>query len=98
MLAEAKGRMAANPAGYVSKIYGEVDGGGTQVLFISAVSFEELGLPLLGEEAIPELSETIQHGVYQGFIAPAALYGLLGLVMLRNRRRGASGEKEEVPS
>ena len=32
------------------------------------------------------LQRTIQHTAYKGFIAPVALYGLLGMVMLRNRR------------
>ena len=28
----------------------------------------------------------IQHGIYRGFIAPVALYGILGAVLWRNRR------------
>ncbi len=88
LLAEAKRRLAANPDKYVPHIYGEHDGGGTQVLYISHVPFEKLGLPTLGEEAVPKLNRQIQHGVYKGMIAPAALYAILGGVMLRNRRSG----------
>ena len=90
LLAEAKARLAANPDRYVPKVYGETDGGGTQVLYLSHVPFEKLGLPTLGETSTPTLQRTIQHGVYRGFIAPVALYGVLGAVMFRNRKRPPS--------
>ncbi len=86
LLAEAKRRLQENPDKYVPKIYGETDGGGTQVLYLSHVPFEKLGFPELGENSVPELNRQIQHGVYKGMIAPAALYAVLGGVMLRNRR------------
>jgi formate dehydrogenase beta subunit len=86
LLKEARRRIADNPGRYVAKVYGETDGGGTQVLYLSHVPFEKLGLPALSDEPAPQLARSIQHGVYRGFIAPAALYAALGLVMLRNRR------------
>jgi Fe-S-cluster-containing dehydrogenase component len=95
LLAEAHRRLQANPERYVPKVYGEHDAGGTAVLYLSAVPFEKLGLPAIGEQAAPALSETVQHGVYKGFMAPAALYAVLAGVMLRNRRRGGHGEEEE---
>ena len=88
LLREARARLAASPATYVQKIYGETDGGGTQCLYISHVPFENLGLPALGAESTPSLQRTIQHSIYKGFAAPIALYGLLGVVMLRNRKTG----------
>jgi len=98
LLQEAKRRIAASPGRYVPKVYGETDGGGTKVLYLSHVPFEKLGLPTLGDEPAPQLARSIQHGVYRGFIAPAALYAALGLVMVRNRRatasRGADGNGE----
>lgn len=87
LLAEARRRLAAHPDRYHPKIYGEKDLGGTQVLYLSHVPFEKLGFRFSDEEPVPELQQTIQHGVYQGFIAPAALYVLLGGVMWRNRRK-----------
>ena len=90
LLLEAKRRLAASPGVYVQKVYGETDGGGTQCLYISHVPFEKLGLPALTEESTPTLQRTIQHAVYKGFAAPIALYGVLGAVMLRNRRKGDS--------
>jgi Fe-S-cluster-containing dehydrogenase component len=94
LLAEAKRRLSENPGRYVQRVYGEHEGGGTQVLYLAAVPFEQLGLPELSERPVPELSETIQHGIYKGFIAPVALYGVLAGVMLRNRRRDDSPEEE----
>src|SRR5262245_5467731 len=99
LLAEAKRRIAASPETYVPKVYGEDDAGGTQVLYISHLPFEKLGLPDLGTQPVPNLVRTVQHGVYKGFIAPVALYAVLGAVILRNRRRGsAETEKEEARS
>jgi formate dehydrogenase beta subunit len=95
LLKEAKRRLAESPDRYVPKIYGETDGGGTQVLYLSHVPFEKLGLPTLGDEPAPQLARTIQHGVYRDFVAPVALYATLGLVMLRNRR--TSGQDNEFP-
>lgn len=94
LLAEAKRRLAEQPAHYYPKVFGEHDGGGTQVLYLTArdIPFEKLGLPNLGEEPVPELVRTVQHGIYKGFIAPVVLYVALGAVMLRNRKKGGGHE------
>jgi len=96
LLADARARLAADPERYHPHIYGEHDGGGTQVLYLSAagIPFEKLGLPDLGDEAAPDLAETVQHGIYKGFIAPVALYALLGAAVWRQRRSEAVAEKE----
>ncbi len=93
LLAEARRRLAAKPDVYQQKIFGESDGGGTNVLYLSPVPFETLGLPALGNDPAPALSETIQHGIYQGFVAPVALLGALSFVTWRNRR--SAGEEEQ---
>ena len=94
LLAEARRRQQENPGRYVEKIYGEHDGGGTQCLYLSHVPFENLGLPDLEESSHASLNRKVQHGVYQGFIAPVALYAVLGGVMLRNRRKNTGGQDE----
>jgi Fe-S-cluster-containing dehydrogenase component len=88
LLREAHRRLAEQPNIYVQKVYGEHDGGGTQCLYIAHVPFDKIGLPALSEESTPTLQRTIQHSIYKGFAAPVALYGLLGAVLLRNRRKG----------
>lgn len=97
LLEEARRRLAENPDRYEPKIYGEKDLGGTQVLYLSHVPFEKLGFKFDSEEPVPELQQTVQHGLYQGFIAPAALYAILGGVMWRNRKKNVASEggKEE---
>jgi hypothetical protein len=90
LLAEAHRRLAAEPDRYVPKVYGETDGGGTQVLCLAHVAFEKLGFPTLGDEPVPRLARSIQHGVYRDFIAPVALYAALSTVMYRNRKREAT--------
>jgi Fe-S-cluster-containing dehydrogenase component len=86
LLAEARRRLGADPDRYVGGIFGEREAGGTGVLVLAGVAATTLGLPALGPEPMPALSESIQHGIYQGFVAPAALYGALAFVMWRNRR------------
>jgi Fe-S-cluster-containing dehydrogenase component len=78
LLAEAHRRLGATPERYEAKVYGEKDAGGTSVLYLSArgMPFAAMGLPDLGEAPAPELSETVQHGIYTGMIAPVALFAL----------------------
>jgi formate dehydrogenase iron-sulfur subunit len=44
LIAEARQRIAANPQGYIDHIYGLEEVGGTSVLMLSSVPFEEFGL------------------------------------------------------
>jgi formate dehydrogenase iron-sulfur subunit len=46
LLAEAKRRIAENPRRYVDRVYGETEAGGTGWLYLAAVPFERLGLPI----------------------------------------------------
>jgi len=87
LLAEAHRRLKANPEKYVQKVYGEHDGGGTQVLYLAHVDFEKLGLPNLGVRPVPETVRNVQGSIYYGFAAPVALYGLLSLIIRRNQRK-----------
>lgn len=96
LMADAKQRVKDHPDRYEPKIYGEHDGGGTQVLYLSAagIPFEKLGLPNLGTSPQPEISETVQHGIYKGFIAPVVLYALLGGAVWRSRRAEKKANEE----
>jgi Fe-S-cluster-containing dehydrogenase component len=96
LMADAKQRLKDHPDRYESKIYGEHDAGGTQVLYLSAagIPFEKLGLPDLGDDPQPELAETVQHSVYKGFIAPVVLYVLLGGAVWRSRRAEKKASEE----
>ncbi len=57
LLALARKRMAEDPNAYYPQIYGEKEVGGTDVLILSPVPFEQLGLKLgLGNEPLPNLT------------------------------------------
>jgi len=92
LLDEAHRRLKDNPGNYVPKVYGEHEVGGTQVLYLSHVEFEKLGFRFDQHESVPHLQQSVQHGIYKGFIGPVALYALLGAVVFRNR--GKSDDKE----
>jgi len=86
LLAEAHGRIEAEPDRYVNHVYGEDDAGGTSVLYISHVPFENLGLPLVRNEPVPHVSEGMSE-----FVIPAVLIaGPLALLAIRiMSKRGA---------
>ena len=94
LLDEAHKRITASPNLYVNKVYGEHDLGGTQVLYLSHVEFEKLGFRYTDKDSDPHLQQTVQHGLYQGFVAPIALYAVLGAVVFRNRKN-IEGKEEE---
>ena len=75
----------SNPDGYYHKavpeykqhIWGEKEAGGTNVMHISSVSFDKLGMPPLEERSAASIAETVQHSLYSFMALPAlALAGL----------------------
>ena len=78
---------------YVNYVYGEKETGGTQYMILSAVPFHKLGLPTLPDSSASSRSETIQHTVYKGLIAPGAL--LAGLLVAAYRSNKSHHESEE---
>ncbi|AMO47178.1 Fe-S-cluster-containing dehydrogenase component [Kosakonia oryzendophytica] len=78
-------------ASYYPHLYGEKEGGGTQVLVLTGVPYEVLGLPALDDLATGARSEHVQHTVYKGMMLPlAVLAGLTALV-----RRHTKNEHHE---
>jgi Fe-S-cluster-containing dehydrogenase component len=86
LLTEARRRIADDPERYVGHVYGELDFGGTQVLYLSGIPFEELGFAMERGRPTHEVQRSLQHGLYQGFAAPAALYAVFAGVLWRQRR------------
>lgn len=80
----------ARAAKYVDHVYGEKEVGGTQVLHLSAVPFDKLGKPKLGEVSPASVSESLTHTIYQGMIAPLLF---LGGLMFAARRSMKNEEK-----
>jgi Fe-S-cluster-containing dehydrogenase component len=73
----------APAAKYQDHIYGENEVGGTQVLYISGVPHEKLGLPKLPRTSYAAIAEGLQHTLYRGLAAPIALLG--GLLFFARR-------------
>jgi Fe-S-cluster-containing dehydrogenase component len=89
LLAEAKRRVAADPARYAQHVYGEKEGGGTQVLYLAAAgtTFQQLGLPALPPRSAAQLSESVSHAPYLHGFTPIALYAGMAFVIRRNKRK-----------
>lgn len=75
---------------YIDRVYGETQGGGTQVMVLAGVPFGKLDLPDMPERSYASISETIQHTVYKGLIAPLALLGGLMFISRRNIEKGGT--------
>lgn len=93
LLLDAKQRIKDNPGRYYQdRVYGEIDNGGTQALYLSRVPFEKLGLPELGPESVPARTLRWQRRFYQYFALPALLYA--GLVQVI--RKSLKGHEQEA--
>ncbi|VAX13489.1 Hydrogenase-2 operon protein HybA [hydrothermal vent metagenome] len=69
---------------YLSHIWGEKEAGGTNVMHISAVPFNKLGMPPLGERSPASIAEGVQHTLYSYMALPAIALAGLTYVVHRN--------------
>jgi formate dehydrogenase beta subunit len=84
LLTRAKERIAQSPDKYFeNRVYGEHEAGGTQVLYLSHVPFEDIGLPNVGTEPIPARLKW-QKRVYKFLALPLLLYATLAGLMKKN--------------
>ncbi|MFW2373335.1 MAG: hydrogenase 2 operon protein HybA [Gammaproteobacteria bacterium] len=85
---------------YKQHVYGLNELGGTQIMYMSAVPFDKLGLPTnVPDYSYPSIAEGIQHTLYKWMIAPAILLSGLAFVVHKNTQHShddddASGEGE----
>jgi formate dehydrogenase iron-sulfur subunit len=89
LLEIARARIYDNPDQYYHKIYGEHEVGGTGVLYLSSVPFEEFGFRNdLGTVAYPEYNKTFLYSVPAVLILwPAFLLGLNNASIERNKKQ-----------
>ncbi|TKI06478.1 hydrogenase 2 operon protein HybA [Martelella alba] len=73
-------------AHYDRRLYGEADGGGTQVLVLAGVPYDCLGLPRLGTVSAGARAEHIQHTLYRGMALPLAALATLSVLVRRATR------------
>jgi Fe-S-cluster-containing dehydrogenase component len=96
LLAEAKNRIKQNPGKYhQDRVFGEREGGGTQVLYLSHVPFENLGLPQLPDESVPSKYLKWQKRVYSYLAVPVVLYASMVGVIRSNWKDHHDHAREE---
>ncbi len=69
---------------YRQHIWGEREAGGTNVMHISSVPFDKLGMPPLGERSAASVSESVQHTLFNYMALPAVALAGLTYVVRRN--------------
>jgi formate dehydrogenase iron-sulfur subunit len=85
LIAEARKRIAESPDKYYQRIYGLNEAGGTSVLFLSAVPFEQIGLNTrLPQQAMPALTWRVLELVPDVVTVGTTLLG--GIWWITNRR------------
>jgi Fe-S-cluster-containing dehydrogenase component len=85
LLAKAKDRIANSPGKYFEqRVYGEHEAGGTQVLYLSSVSFQKLGLPKLGTTSLGHYATKVSSKVYKWLGGPLLMAGVFGFLIRRN--------------
>jgi formate dehydrogenase iron-sulfur subunit len=86
LVAEAQARIAKDPDSYVPYIYGLTEVGGTSVLYLANLPFEQLGLNTnLPEVALPDLTWQVMDKIPAIAVGVGLLMG--GIAWWRNRKR-----------
>jgi formate dehydrogenase iron-sulfur subunit len=94
LLREAENRLKQNPSGYVQHIYGKQEVGGTSVLYLSALPFEQLGLPTqVPQDALPMYTYRALEKIPNLVTLGAALLG--GIWWLTKRREDVARAENE---
>ena len=92
LLAEARKRIAAKPGDYYNRVYGVQEVGGTSVLYLSAVPFEQIGLRTnVPMEALPETTWRVLELVPDVVSTGTVLLG--GIWWITNRRAEVAGKE-----
>lgn len=91
LVAEAQARIGSSPDKYVPYIYGLSQVGGTSVMYLANVPFDQLGLNMtLPQSAIPEYTIQVMEKVPGVAIGVALLMG--GVAWWRGRKSGIEKE------
>jgi Fe-S-cluster-containing dehydrogenase component len=78
---------------YQPSIYGDKELGGTQVMYLSAIPFDKLGLPTnVPDYAYAAITEGIQHTLYKWFALPMVLLSGLLFTVHRNTNKQDNDE------
>jgi len=97
LLAEAKGRLKAEPEKYVQKVWGETEAGGTSVFMIADISLDFLavnGGKNLGDGALPQKTWAALWPVPFEFVGMGAI--MTGIYWIIKRRQALQAGDEEA--
>jgi formate dehydrogenase iron-sulfur subunit len=95
LIVEALGRIQSEPTKYVNKIYGQNEVGGTSILYISSVPFEQLGFRTqLEATALPTLTWNALSKV-PGVVSVGGVL-LAGIWWITNRRVEVQRYEQEL--
>jgi formate dehydrogenase iron-sulfur subunit len=93
LLAQAHGQIASTPGRYLDHIYGETEVGGTSMLYLSDVPFEQLGLPAsLPQTAPPQETEKIMSAL--PYVIAGVTCLMTGTAAYTHRRPAASSQAD----
>jgi formate dehydrogenase iron-sulfur subunit len=92
LLNEARRRIQADPGRYVDHIYGLTEAGGTSVLYLSSVPFEELGFRVLGRsDPYPRLTwEILSKLPNVVSVSGVLMFGIWWIIRRRQELAGAA--------
>ncbi len=95
LIAEAFNRIKGEPAKYVNKVYGQNEVGGTSILYITSVPFEQLGFKTqLEATALPTLTWNALSKI-PGVVSVGGVL-LAGIWWITNRRVEVQRYEEEL--
>jgi formate dehydrogenase iron-sulfur subunit len=95
LIAEAFSRIKAEPAKYVNKVYGQNEVGGTSILYVTSVPFEQLGFKTqLEATALPTLTWNALSKI-PGVVSVGGVL-LAGIWWITNRRVEVQRYEQEL--
>jgi formate dehydrogenase iron-sulfur subunit len=99
LLAQAHAQIASNPGRYVDHVFGEFEVGGTSILYLSDIPFQELGFPTnLPHTAPPEETEKIMHALPAVLVSVAALMAGTAAYTHRKSSSEFNSSESSVPN
>lgn len=86
LLAQARARIVTHPDLYEDHIYGEHEAGGTSVLYLSPVPFDQLHFPALSDQTVSHYAETVMNMTPAVALTVASLATGLHLILRRRQQ------------
>ena len=96
ILKEAESRLAKHPEKYINKVYGKEEAGGTSVIYLTSLPFDELGFKPVTMRALPEYTWSALRLVPGIFLTVGGGLSALSWFTHRRERVKALEEKKQL--